>query len=407
LSTKTKTTGREQAKNSSTGRLRQPDLTKRYKYKQPEIDLDSQQFRTTFIRPDRTPKNLLADGLIESLEWRSEGGDPVLQGTVTLHKEEDEPMLVHEGHVLRLDVFWQGKWVELWRMRLYDEQTTLAGSTTFALADDMRILQESVDYFHYTKTKHGGKPKGWLCHQVVRDIARRYHIPLGQVAAGKHHITDLSGEMSPMQAIQKAYAIERRGSGHRFVMRWQAGKLNILPMKRNPFLYVLKDAIRDATISKAERDEGFATAVTVRASVKKHGSRKHRTLVYQYVNKAAVKKEGFVHKVLNGSGVKDEQDARTKAKRYIAKHSVRQRTITGLQHQGIAFVRRGDAMWVSIPEYGFTGKQAIAFVSAGTWTLSGGSFTMSLDFSFDDPFKTAKSKRKDKDAKTRKDKEKK
>ena len=369
-----------------------------------ELSIDSQEFRTLLLRQDvpKASRSLPIDGLCENIEWRAEPGDPVLQGTVTMRMPDaGGPVKIHEGHVLKLDVRWGGVWREVWRMGMYDEAKTIGGDRTYQLFDDGRRLQESEDIWHFTKSKKKGKPKGWLCHEVLREVARRYKIKLGKVAKGTHYITDISGKMSPMAVIQRAYAIERRATGKRFVIRWQNGKLNVLPMRRNPLLYVLGPMIEAVEIGKEERDEQFATAVTVRATGKKAKGRKRQKIVYRHLDKPAIAKEGFVHKILDGGDVKDLADARRKAKRYLLRHSRRKRTITSLQHRGIAFIRRGDAIHVSLPEQGFTGRLGIAFVSSGSWTLSGGDFTMSLDLTIDDPFKTSKKKRKDKDKKTR------
>ncbi len=386
---------------------KQPDVSLLYQRQIAPIDLSTQEFRARLIRANLPGPPLDIDGIITSLEWRAIAGDPVLQGTLALQVPDiGPPPVVQEGHVLQLSVLWGGKWREVWRMRLYDQNKSIADTQSFELADSGRILQESIDTWHFTKNK--AKKKGWLCHEIVAEVARRYRIPLGKVAAGRHRITDISGEMSPMQVIQKAYAIERRGSGKRFVIRWQNGKLNIVPMRRNPLLYTLSTLIEDATIARDPRDEKFATAVTVRATVKKSkGGRKRDKIVLRYVNEKAVAQDGFIHRNLGGGEVKTRADAERKAKRYIAKHSVRKRTIQNIQHKGIAFVRRGDAIRVSLPREGLYGKFGIAYVSAGSWQISGGDFTMNLDLTVDDPYKSAKTKRKDKDKKTRASKRKK
>lgn len=383
---------------------KKPDVSRLYQRQVAPVDLSSQEFRARLIRSNIGGPPLNVDGLITSLEWRAISGDPVLQGTLALQIPDIGPKpKIQEGHVLQLSVLWGGKWREVWRMRLYDQNRTISDTQTFELADSGRILQESTDTWHFTKNK--AHKKGWRCHEIVAEVARRYRIKLGKVAAGKKYITDISGEMSPMQVIQRAYAIERRASGKRFVIRWQNGALNIVPMRRNPLLYTLSYLIEDATIARDPRDEKFATAVTVRASVKKStGGRKREKIVVRYVDEKAVAKDGFIHKDLGGSNVKTRADAEHKAKRYIAKHGVRKRTIQNIQHKGIAFVRRGDAIRVSLPQEGLYGKNGIAFISAGTWRLSGGDFTMNLDLTVDDPYKSAKTKRKAQDKKTRSDK---
>lgn len=401
---KKKTTARQQRRRKD--RHKKPDLTKIYRRRREPFDLSTQEFRVHLLRPD-VPVNrgrvLPIDGAVETLEWRWEPGNPTLLGTLTLERDElGGGVKVHDGHVLRLQVRWGGKWRELWRMRLRDGQETIQGQMRWELADDSMILQESTDWWHFTKSKKHGHPKGWLVHEIVAEVARRYRVPLGKVAKGKHYITDLSGKMTPMQVLQKAYAIEKQSTGHRFVILWKDGKLNVTPLRRNDLLYVLRDEIEDAAVGKEPRDKDFATAVTVSATLRgKKGSRKRSKISVRYVNNKAVAHDGFVHKIVSGGNVKDSAEATAKAKRYIAKHSVRKPTLTQVQHRGIAFLRRGDAIWVSLPQFGFSGPQAICFLASGTWQLAQGDFTMSVDLTFDDPFRVPATRRKAKDKKTR------
>lgn len=382
---------------------KQPDLTKVYRREANPFDIHDQEFRVRLIRDD-DPAPLVIDGIVESLEWRYEPGNPVMLGTVTMRRDEvSGNVRVRDGHVLQLQYRTGKRWRELWRLRLYDGERTIQGEMTWELADDGRILQESTDRWHFTKSKKRGKPKGWKTHEIVREVARRYRIPLGKIAEGTHYITDISGELTPMQVIQRAYAIEKRATGRRFVVRWQDGKLNVLPLRRNPLLYRLAEQIQDAAIVREERSDKFATAVTVRAT-KKGGGRSRDKIVVRHINEKAVKKDGFIHREIGGADVKDRADAVRKAKRYIARHSKRKRMLSGVQHPGIAPLRRGDAIQVYLPDDGFKGKKSICFISSGTWSLAGGVFDMSLDLTFDDPYHTAKDRqdKKDKDKRAEK-----
>lgn len=379
------------------------EAARAYQGRVTDFDISSQRFRAMLLRHDapRGQRITNVDQLTESIEWRAQPGNPVLEGTLQVRPPEVGPRFsLHDGHVLKLDVYWGGRWREVWRMGLYDGQTALDGSRTFEMYDDGRRLQDSEDYWHFTKSKAKGKPKGWKAHEIVREVARRYRIPVGKIAEGTHYITDISGKMSPMQVLQRAYAIERRATGKRFVIRWHNGKLNILPMRRNPLMYVLGDLIESADVGREARDEKFATAVTVRATAKGK-KRKREKIVYRHADEKAIAREGFVHKVIDGADVKDLTDAARKAKRYLLKHARRKRTIAGIEHRGIAFLRRGDAIQVHLPEQHLTGRLGIAFISSGSWRLAGGDFTMSLDVTVDDPYKSAKNKRKDQDKKTR------
>lgn len=365
------------------------------------LDLQSQEFRLTAVRKDLG--NLRIDDVVTSLEWRSIPGDPVLSGSMIVQRPEIGDMLkLYEGHVLKCDVKWGGVWRELFRMRLSDMQEQLDGTMSFELADDGKLLQASTDDWHFTKSSKRGKPRGWRCHEIVREVCKRYKIPMGKITAGKHYITDLHMQnATPMAVIQRAYALERANTGKRFVIRWEAGKLNILPMRRNAILYILGPQIIDAAVGKEARDEKFATAVTVRATLKGAGTRKRRKITVIVQDKKAVARNGWIHTHLAGGDVKSVAEAREKGRRYLNKHALRKRTLTSLQHPGVAFIRRGDAIRVSLPPYGYYAQHGIAFVSAGVWTLRGGDFQMSLDFVFDDPYKPAKSRRAEKDKNTR------
>lgn len=384
----------------------QPDLTKHYNRAVEDLDLNSLEYATTLLRPKGVePHRAEIDHLITSLEWRYDAGDPVMHGSLTLDpKREWDGIKISAGDTLLLKCKWFGKWTEVWRMRLANESDSLAGAVTYDLEDPLEVLQASTDDWHYAKSAKAGKPNGWLCHEIVRDVAKRYKIPLGRVATGSRRIHSLSyDDYSPLAIIQRAYALERAYSGHRFVIRWDGGKLNVLPMRRNPLLYVLSVQLEDALLGLEERGDDFATALSANVAIKS-GKNKPRKVTVRVSNAAAIRREGFVHRNFDLTDTKDEGAARTELKRQLNKVSLRKRTVTGVRHPLIPFIRRGDAIQVSIPSRGVVGAKAVCFVSAGTWSLSGGSGTMSLDVTFDDPYSTSSAARKAKDKAARKKK---
>lgn len=399
-----KQSGATQRSKSKKGAQRRPDLSKLWRELRSPVDLNQQAFRAMLLRADNQVKIADIDGSVMNLDWRYDPGDPVMHGTLSVKPPTTGPKIsIHDGHVLRLDLLWGGRWRELWRMRLANSSTALDGTKTFDLNDDAILLQENEYYWHFTKSKKGGHPHGWKCHQVVAEVARRLKIPLGQVAEGKAWITGITGKMTAMQVLQKAYAIERQHTSRRFVIRWEGGRLHITPLRRNPLLYVLGPMLEDGDVGRTARDPKFATAVTVTAMLKgSKGSHKHRKIRVHYHNPKAVAKDGWIHREISGGQVKSHAEAVHKAKRYIAQHSVRKPTLTNLTHRGIALLRRGDAIEVDLKQYGFHGKTGVCFVSAGRWSLNNGDFTMNLSVVFDDPLKTqTKAKRKAKDKATR------
>lgn len=399
---KGKLTGREQNKKSKHGRVRQPNLNKLYRKRTKEIDLAGQEFRHTILRPGTKLGPLNLDGIIENTSWNFNPGDPVMHGTLALRRPHPAVQNVHvrDGQQLKLEVKWFGVWREVWRMRLSSgELDPVDGAWSFNLDDDGLLLQESRDDFHYVKSKKKGRPKGWKVQHIMKDLHERFKIPMGKIAGGKRWIKDLTmNNASPMQVIQRIYSLEKAHSGRRYVIMWKNGKLHVLPLRRNPLMYAMHDQIINARLGRAPRDAKFATAVTVRATTGK-GKKKHK-IVHRFVQRRAVKLEGFIHKEVSGSGVDSKADARAKAKRYVANHSTHKRTAS-VSHYGIAFVRRGDAIQLRLPNYGYKGKNSIAFIASGTWSLTSGSFTMDLDLGFDDVFETDKDQREAKDKKKR------
>jgi hypothetical protein len=390
---------------------RLPNYNRLYRNTAPPLDLASQEFRIDALVPDWIMKDgqrvVPVDGLIETLSWRYEPGNPVLMGDVTLRKPDvGSGIQVDDGYMLRCRVTWFGRLREVWRMRLRDGESSLDGSIlTFTLADDGILLQESEDDWSFTKSKKKGHPYGWKTHDIVREVCRRYRIPVGKIAEGTHWITDLSGRMSPMQVIQKAYAIEKNSTGRRFTIRWEQGKLNVVPLQYNPVMYELGPQIEDATIKRKDRGTDFGTAYTVKASLKT-GAHKRKKISVTWINERAVRTDGFVHRILDGGNVKDRDDALNKAKRTYNQTSKREPLLTGLQHRGIAFLKRGDAIRVLLGEAGIKGNDQICFLVSGSWQLSGGSFTMSVDVSFTDPYVKTKQARRAADKKKRAEKRK-
>jgi hypothetical protein len=393
--------GKQRAKTQA-AKAHKPDLAKYYNKVVEDLDFNSLEYRTTLLRPKGVkPHRADIDRLIASIDWRYDEGDPVMHGAVALvPKDQWGGASIQEGDVLMLSVKWFGKWTEVWRMVLTEPNDSLSGGAGFDLEDPLYILQLSTDDWHYVKSKKAGHPNGWLCHEIVKDVARRYGLRLGKIAKGTRRIHSLTyDDQSPLAIIQRAYALEKASTGHRFVIRWDAGKLNVVPMRRNPLLYVLSGQIEDAVLGLEEKNSGFATAGTVRATVK--DGKKHRKIVVKAQNAQAVRRYGFIHRNVTLGDVKDEGDATEKLKRQLNKVSQRKRTVTGIQHPLIPFIRRGDAIRVSIPSRGMSGDKAICFVSSGSWNLTGGVGTMTLDVTFDDPYVTSTAARKAKDKKAR------
>ena len=371
--------------------IQRPDLRRHYRYQHTPLDLSNTDIRLLLVRSRQMPT--VIDDLVESVNWTFSPESPVVTGNVAFIQDGFQTVHVSEGDLLICQYSVGDRWPEVWRMRLRNVKRDLSptDSRQFELAEDLIAWAESTDNFHYGKSK--ARPHGWFAHEILIDVARRYRLPVGKVCRGSHRITGISGEMTPMEAVRRAYALERRATGKRFVIEWRYGKLNILPQKRGDDMLSLGPLIEGANISRQERDEKYANAVIIRGAVKGKDGKRKKVRV-SYVNEQLARRDGLVRKTLAPAGAKTADEMLARAKRYVAKHAARKRTLTQVQHPAVAILRRGDVVQITLPEVGISGKQGQAFVTGGTFAKSGGQFDMTLDLTFDDPYVLTKADRK-------------
>jgi hypothetical protein len=299
--------------------------------------------------------------------------------------------------VLRLDA---QDHKDVWRMRVWDP-TRNADSQTLPLFDDLRLLQQSRDDFHFHKSKR--RKSGWRCDEIAVSVFRDYGVRMGAIARGTRyiHTLDMVG-VSPLDVVIRAYKLERSKSGRRYVMRWDGARMNITPLRRNPAMLVLGPLLQGYEIAY-ERKGGFATVVTARASI---GNKKKRKIHVTVENKKALAKYGFVHRIANISDVDTESELRTRARRDLARRLKINRTVS-VTHPGVATIRRGDGMILDLPDEGFRGDKALVYCTRVNHTISGGQYDMDIDLGFDDPYEDAATERAKKDAAARESKRKK
>lgn len=372
--------------------VQRPDLASRYRVPARPVDLWSADLRLALVRSKSLP--VVVDDVVESFGWSYTAETPVVSGTVSFIQDGAQALKVSEGDLLLLQSsLGDGRWSEVWRMRMRDGEQPLSSSDSrsFALVEDLVAWEESTDTFHYGKSKK--RPKGWLAHEILVDVARRYRLPVGKVVRGRHWITGVSGSMTPMEVVRKAYALERRATGRRYVVQWRRGRLNVVPMARGEDLVSLSSLIEGAVVGREERDEKYANAITVRGAIKGADGKRRRAEV-RYVNEKLARQDGLVHKVIDAGGAKTTDEMMARAKRYVAAHGVRKRKLTQVTHPGVATLRRGDVVQLTLPELGFSGPRGLAFVTAGSFTKANGQLDMTIDLTFDDPYVLTKSDQK-------------
>lgn len=364
-----------------------------------DFPINRQEFRFRAIRPDID--NIDISGLVVSAEWRDEGtvdnlnAVPVLRGTLTLIKPSIDQLSadihIQDGHRIRCDVRWAGQWIHLWEMRIITPSIQVQdGNWTFELNDDMVLASLNEGTFRYRRGKTT-KRSGWRYDEIVRDIAKKYRIPLGEIVKGTYRLKNFDpSQTTAIDAIRQAVEKEQAHTGRRYVIVWKYSAkangyaLHVIRLRRNPLLYVLQDQIITASVETI-RDQRLLTAATAHGSGKAKGSKKRKRYTSRYVSAEGVKRYGYINKVIHLQGNIDSQgEMDREAKRYVV-NSMKPRHIVSITHQGIAFLRRGDAVRMEIPEEGLTGKTGVVFVTSVTHTLSSGSYTMDLTLQFVDP----------------------
>jgi hypothetical protein len=391
--------------------------------KKPAFPLATQEFRFNVLRPDRGDKPPITS-LVESCEWRDEGtldnlnAIPVLRGTMQLRKPHPDdpikPVKIHDGHVVRCQVNWGGRWKELWRMRIITESISISdGAWSFEMADDLQLISRSTYDFEYVAGKDSRK-KGWRYHEIVRHVCKDCKIPLDRkMPKGDRWIKDFNEQdISPLEAIRQVVLMEEEWTGRKHVIFWRDGKLHVKRLRRNPLLFTLDDQLRAGSINRSRKAEIF-TAVTGTASgptkadeddgggggggdEEEDGGgdeddneneddgkeREEETEKYEVtvVNKKAVAKYGYIHKTLKlGSAIESRRELKQLVNEKIRKSVETVEVMEGFSHYGIAFVRRGDAIRVRLPEEGVEGLDGFLFVTTVAHSLSAGDYTMTLD----------------------------
>lgn len=265
-------------------------------------------------------------------------------------------------------------------------------SVTAALTSTLSDYRGDRMDFHFRRDK--AHPKGWLCHEIVREVGRLTGLPLGQIAKGTHPIRSLvRRNADPLDVIVLAYRQEREATGRRYVATW-TGRLNITRLQRSEYLLELLPVLMDGSYTTQRRTD-FATVLNVRATAKT-GRRKTRKIRVRVTDADGVKRYGVFSRTAHPGGIDTEAEARAWARRSLRKRLAPKREFT-VTVPLMPTVKRGDALRVRWQDEAI---DQIAFVRAASheWTPGGG--TTQVTVRFDDPFvddrarKNARSKAK-------------
>jgi hypothetical protein len=395
---------REKEREARRLKKRDSNVLSRYGKSQEVEVVQRLRYRVLLVRTQEKRKNRrYADitGIVESLSWQEEG--VMLQGDISLIKPRpvsrgDRQINIGEGNLIKLEAKYAGRWRNVWTMRVQSTSIDLGGDTTsLTLSDDIFILTQTKGDFKFKKDKEK-RPKGWKAHQIAREVADEFDIPLGHIEQGDEWLDNINlDNVSPLEPITKAYKQEMEASGKRFIMSYRHGKLSITPLRRNKNLWVLRNQILAATITR-QKDEKFFTALRLVGHVKGEKDADKRKIDVVLEHDRAVRRFGkIIEEYKLDSPAESKEKAIIKGKRRLARSIMKatQPTIS-ITHVGMPWVRRGDAMQVNLPEYGYKNKPrpsppfdgghySVIFVTSVSHSIDSTGHTMDLEFTITDP----------------------
>lgn len=377
--------GREQARTTATAQARVPDLSKFYAYKLPPIIPGDFAFHLALKRPGLPDLSL--DRMVDTFEWVDE--QAILTGNLTAYRTDPEQpatLPVTRGMLVNCSVEWgKGSTYDLWTMRTegpqYERDT---GNLSVNLKDDMALLDGSKRDWWFRKTK--SRPYGYTADEIAQRVASELGVQVDQLSKGTFRQELKMRSQTGLAVLKRAYQAESTKTGRVFVIRLKSGKLQIVPIARNPIAYVLSSQIQTALITQAGGQKIPTTVLTGKGHIGKGKSA--RSISYTEYDRQVVRLLGYSHDTVHFGKVDSSADLRTQVQRMLAKR-LRYNSSVSVSAQGIPFIVRGDATQVLMPTEGYSGTNSWVFCTSATHTVQAAVYTTTWDFTYRDPYLTA------------------
>lgn len=293
---------------------------------------------------------IILDQLVTEFTWKRSGA--VMTGTLTFADPALRrlPSLVRKGDVVRCEVRAHSgaAWSPLWEMTVSSSNRAIRDRTNdLRLRSTLKPAQETRHHWRFRKGKE--RPNGWTADAITRAAARRFRVRLGHIAKAHHTIDKLVDKSaSVLEIVTLAYAQERRWTGRIFDVSIARGVLDVTEIRRPKYMLLIGPGLIDGVIDDTVSPK-FATAVVVTSTVKRTGSTKRRKLRVLVVDRARVKRYGYIKRTVHKSGLQTPAEARKYGERWLARTAVPYGSIT-LTHPGIPWVDRGDGVRLRLPE---------------------------------------------------------
>lgn len=381
---------------------RRPNLAHFYGRTLPSITPGDFDFRFELLRPAVVPMTI--DRIVKSCTWTEGNDGPMLTGVMAVQRPDPgdaSSAPIGNGHRVRCSVLWRGEWYVLWTMRVYGmpDVDLPSGELQVTLKDDLDLIRRGRRRWRFRKTRH--RKFGWLPQEVAREVARTLGLQLGAVAVGKHR-TSFSLTGTGLDAIQKAYAHESEKTGVHYFLRARDGRLEILPLRRNTTLYVIR---RQITAALLRGQQAIRPVTVIHAHGRVGKGKAARKVKYTAFRQEILQRFGRSEEEWNAGRVDSHAELVERTKRRLA-NKIRVRRTGDLTVPMIPFIRRGDGLqWVT-SEAGWHGgtefirDRSFIFCTFVSHTVSGDLQTTQLTVQQEDPY-VADQERRDREARLR------
>lgn len=349
------------------------------------VEYGRESFRVT-CRRVRGPVKLPAlnlDALVTGFSWERSGavmtgslsfGDPALRRL---------PGLVAKNDVIRCEVRTRpgAAWRPLWEMSVVTPTRSITSRTTeLSLRSRLTAAQRTRHNWRFRKGK--AKPNGWTADQITRSACARFRIEVGDLPKGRHRIDKLVDKSaSVVEIITAAWQLEREHIGRRFDVSIARGRIDVREVRRPRYMLLMGPTLADAVTSEGVSSK-FASAVIVTSTAKKKGATKRRKVRTLVVDRARVRRWGYVRRHVHKSGLASVSEARKYGREWLARVA-QPWTQVDLTHAGIPWVGRGDGVRLALPDELLT---ADVYVLRATHTVAPGDYTMALTATVTDVF---------------------
>jgi hypothetical protein len=349
------------------------------------VEYGRESFRLTCRRvrgPAKLP-TITLDTLVTSFGWERSGA--VMTGSLTFADPALRrlPGLVRKGDVVRCEIRARpgSAWRVLWEMAVTTPDRSIASRTT-SLQLRSRLTPAQQTRHHWRFRKGHEKPTGWTADEITRSACSRFRVTIGELPRGKHRIDKLIDKSaSVVEIVTAAWQQERESTGRRFDVSIARGVLDVREVRRPRYMLLLGPTLTDAVQSEGISSR-FASAVVVTSTVKRHGSKKRRKLRVLVVDRARVRRFGYIRRHVHKTGLSSEGEARRYGQRWLARTAQPWTQIT-LSHAGIPWVGRGDGVRLNLPEELLT---ADVYVLGASHSVDYGSYTMEIRATVTDIF---------------------